>query len=103
MVFLVTHHAGERPTLPELYRLKVPQQVSPVYSAFGVLLLNDVMGRRLDAIENECSGKPDRITRKILQEWLEGKGLPLTWKSLVQTLKGAGFSTLADKIAARKL
>ena len=95
--------SGERPTLPELLHLKVPQQVSANYSTFGILLLNDQTGSRVDAIEDECRGKPERITRKILQEWMEGKGLPLTWESLVQTLRDTGLSTLADQIKASKL
>ena len=60
-------------------------------------LLNGEMGRQLDATEDECCGKPERIPRKILQEWLEGKGLPLMWESLIQTLRNTGLLTLADK------
>ena len=56
----------------------------------------------MDAIEDECRGEPERITRKILQEWMEGKGLPLTWESLVQTLRDTGLSTLADNVADGK-
>ena len=95
--------SGERPTLPELVRLRVPQQVSANCSMFGICLLNDETGSRIDAIEDAYSGKPERITRKILQEWIGGKGLPLTWESLVQTLRNTGLSTLADEIAAEKL
>ena len=95
--------SGECPTLPELLRLKVPQQVGANYSTFGILLLNDETGSRVDAIEDEYRGKPEKITRKILQEWLEGKGLPRTWESLVQTLRETELSDLADQIAAKKL
>ena len=89
--------------MPELVRLGVLQQVGANYSSFGILLLNDKTGSRVDAIEDECRGKPERITRKILQEWMEGKGLPLTWESLIKTLRDTGLSTLADEIAAKKL
>ena len=101
-LFLMTS-SGEHPTLPELLRLGVPQEVGANYSTFGIFLLNDVTGSRVDSIEDAYSGRPERITRKILQEWMEGKGLPLTWKLLVQTLRDTGLSTLADKIAAKKL
>ena len=35
---------------------------------------------------------------RVLQEWLEGKGLPVTWESLVQSLRDTGLSVLADQI-----
>ena len=40
---------------------------------------------------------------RILQEWLEGKGLPVTWESLVQVLRDTGLSVLADLIQASKV
>ena len=40
---------------------------------------------------------------RILQEWLQGKGLPVTWASLVQTLRDTGLSVLADQIQASKI
>ena len=52
----------------------------------------------MDSIEEYCRGNPEKITRKILQEWVEGKGLPVTWESLVQTLRETGLSVLADQI-----
>ena len=88
--------------MPELVRLKVLQQVSDDYFTFGILLLNDETGSRVDTIEEECRRNPKRITRKILQEWLEGKGLPLTWESLIKTLRDTGLSTLADNIIVAK-
>ena len=90
--------SGERPSLPELLRLKVPQQVGANYSTFGIFLLNDRTGSRVDSIEEYYLRNPDKITRKILQEWLEGKGLPVTWESLVETLQNIDLSVLADQI-----
>ena len=95
--------SGGRPTLPELLCLKVPQQVGANYSTFGIILLNDETGSRVDSIEEYCRGNPEKITRKILQEWLEGKGLPVTWESLVQTLSVIDLSVLADQIQASKI
>ena len=89
--------------MPELLRLRVPQQVGANYSTFGIFLLNDMTGSRVDIIDTECRGKPERIVLKILQEWLEGKGLPVTWESLIQTLRDTDLSVLADQIQATKL
>ena len=93
----------ERPSLPELLRLKVPQQVGANYSTFGIYLLNDETGSRVDSIEEYCRGNPEKITRKILQEWLEGKGLPVTWQSLIQTLRDVELTVFADHIQGLKL
>ena len=95
--------SGERPSLPELLRLKVPQQVGANYSTFGIILLNDRTGSQVESIEEYCLRNPEKITRKILQEWLEGKGVPVTWESLVQTLRDTNLSTLADEIQASKI
>ena len=100
---VIVPSSGEHPTLPELLRLGVPQEVGANYSMFGIFLLNDKTGSQVDSIEDAYSGKPERITRKILQEWIGGKGLPLTWETLVQTLRDTGLSTLADKIVAKRL
>ena len=94
---------GELPTLPGLVRLKVPQQVGANYSMFGICLLNDITGSRVGVIENDCQRMSEKIILRILQEWLEGKGLPLTWESLIKTLRDTGFSNLADEIEAKKL
>ena len=95
--------SGQPPSLPELVRLKVPQQVSTNYSTFGIILLDDQMGTQVDSIEEYCLRNPEKIARKILQEWLKGKGLPVTWASLVQTLRDTGLSVLADQIQASKM
>ena len=85
--------------MPRLLRLKVHQQVGANYSTFGIFLLNDETGSRVNSIEEECRPNTERIVRKILQEWLEGKGLPVTWESLIQTLRDIDLSTLAEQIS----
>ena len=95
--------SGEQPSLPELLRLKVPQQVGANYSTFGIFLLNDRTGSRVQSLKQACLGNPEDVMLRILQEWLEGKGLPVTWESLVQTLRDTNLSTLADEIQASKI
>ena len=95
--------ACSTPSLPELLRLKVPQQVGANYSTFGIFLLNDQTGSRVNAIDDEFRGKSDKIILRILQEWLEGKGLPVMWESLVQTLRDIDLSVLADQIQTSKM
>ena len=95
--------SGERPSLPELLRLKVDQRVGANYPAFGIFLLNDETGVHINAIEDECRGKADRIVLRILQQWLEGKGLPVSWEVLVKTLRDTKLTVLADEIQGSKI
>ena len=95
--------SGEQPSLPELLSLKVPQEVGANYSTFGIFLLNDRTGSRIRSFKKECQGDAEDVMLRILEEWLEGKGLPVTWESLVQTLRNIDLSVLADQIQASKI
>ena len=91
--------SGEPPSLPELIRFRVPQQVGPHYKIFGTLLLNDKTGSEVDSMKKACLGIPVDIVVSILQEWLTtGKGRPLTWEALIETLKDCDLDTVADQI-----
>ena len=90
----------ELPSLPKLLHLEIPEKVGTNYYEFGVFLLDDETGDQVDIIESDCNGKAEKITRKILQEWLKGKGLPVTWPILIKTLRDLKLSTLADQIEA---
>ena len=89
------------PTLPELLCLKIPQRVGPDYYTFGILLLNDTVGSRVESLEMGCLGKPEKIVQRILREWLLGRGLELTWETLVKTLGNSDLSALADEVQQR--
>ena len=67
----------EKPSLPKLLDLEVVEKIGTEYKKFGTFLLKDDIGVLVDAIERDF-GKTHRITRKILQEWLAGKGGPVT-------------------------
>ena len=43
----------------------------------------------MDTFKEQYHGDTESVVRRILQEWLEGKGLPVTWGSLIKALKGA--------------
>ena len=86
------------PTLPALLRCKMPQLVGAHYKIFGTLLLDDKMGSYVDSIELTCQGKPELIMTKILQEWVRGRGVVLSWDTLIKTLRDCELNTIADKI-----
>ena len=96
-------HAGEQPSMLDIIRLRIPQKVGANYFPFGIILLNDRTGSLVNAIEHDCNRQSGPIVQKILQEWLEGKGVPVTWDSLVKTLRDIDLSSLADQIQASKI
>ena len=88
----------EKPSLPKLLDLEIPERVGADYRKFGIFLLNDTTGSKVDSIEIECLGKPDQITLKILQCWVVGKGEPPTWHTLTRTLSRCKLTVLAEQI-----
>ena len=93
----------ERPTLPELLLLKIPQKVGPNYKMFGTFLLNDTMGNRVANIELSSLGKPEGIVWEILRQWVGGSGAPPTWDTLVKTLTDCELNVLAREVQILKL
>ena len=92
----------EKPSLPKLLDLEVVEKIGTEYKKFGTFLLKDDIGVLVDAIERDF-GKTHRITGKILQEWLAGKGEPVTWACLVKTLHRCKLNALADEIQQQHL
>ena len=70
---------------------------------FGVLLLDDKTGSQVDAIVEECHWKTQKIIIRILKEWLKGRGKPVTWQALIDTLRDCKHTDLADNIRYSKV
>ena len=103
MFTLFIHLPGDRPTMPELIRLKVSQEISTNWYDVGVLLLEDETGAIIKSIDETCRGNPKRINDEVLQQWIEGKGkMPVTWRTLVDVLRDAELTNLAADIEAIK-
>ena len=90
----------DKPSLPKLLRFKVPQKVGAQYPDFGCFLLNDEDGSLIEAMEVDLK-KCETIVRKTLTEWLKGRGKPVTWKALVETLRECELNTFADHISEK--
>ena len=88
----------EKPSLPKLLTYKVPHKVGGHYAHFGCLLLNDDDGSFIESLEVACQGKCERIVHKTLTEWLRGRGKPVTWKVLIDTLRDCELTAFADLI-----
>ena len=70
---------------------------------FGILLLKDATGARVDAIALQCLNNARKINLEILKEWIDGQGAkPVEWPTLIEVLKDIGLIVLAGDIAAVK-
>ena len=87
-----------KPSLPKLLDFNIPEKVGSNYYNFGIFLLNDEDGCLLDVIENDCLQKCERIIRKILSKWIQGRGKPVTWSALIDVLRRCNLNELADHI-----
>ena len=87
-----------KPSLPKLLDFNIPEKVGSNYYNFGIFLLNDEDGCLLDVIENDCLQKCERIIRKILCTWIQGRGKPVTWSALIDVLRRCNLNELADHI-----
>ena len=65
---------------------------------FGVLLLNDETGAQVSSIVTKHHGNAAGINLEILKQWIEGKGKPLSWDTLISVLNSIGLCTLASEI-----
>ena len=103
-----TETGNSTPTLPQLLHLPgqgidLTVEVGKKYFLFGVHLLDDKTGQRIRNIETQERGSPEDINREILMEWLQGKGKPVTWKTLVEVLQLIKLNELAEAVNSLKL
>ncbi len=69
---------------------------------FGIFLLEDENGSRVEALVHQHREDSQAINMAILQEWLQGKGRqPVTWQTLVDVLGDCDLNTLAEDISVR--
>ena len=94
-------YTDQAPSLPELLQLKIPEHIGADYKTFGVILLNDKNGSKVNIIKKACHYDPKDIVITILEEWLTGKGKLCTWKILIETLKDCELNVLAEQMQAK--
>ena len=83
--------------------INVAEKISTKYHDFGILLLDDSDGTRVQNMELKHRQDAERINKEILQEWAAGRGKkPVSWETLTEVLHDIGLSTLADEIEAVK-
>ena len=107
----VFFYTDEKPNLDELYTFEYCHGVKKTvvmtiegigtdYFQFGVCLLDDNNGNRVDRIEkSRLNWNSDRIVSDIMKEWLKGRGRrPRTWSTLLECLRKTRLHTLADNL-----
>ena len=52
----------------------------------------------MEVIKERCRGDPEKIVLAVLRDWVQGKGVELSWKSLIATLRDCKISLLATQI-----
>lgn len=83
--------------------INIPQEISNKSHQFGILLLNDTNGTKVQNIEHDYR-ETERINTEIIQEWASGRGIkPVTWETLTGVLREIKLHTLANEIDAVKL
>ena len=101
---------AESPTLPQLSRFSIRnknvniiEEIGMKYYDFGINLLQDDTGAKMDAVEDECQRNADRINRKVLSRWLRGEGKqPVSWATLATELHECGLTELAKGIRSER-
>ena len=49
-------------------------------------------------IKERCRGDPKKIIVDVLTDWLQGKGVVVSWENLVRILRDCNISLLAKQI-----
>ena len=88
----------DHPTMPQLIDIDLPSRVGEKFNVFGTLLLQDDYCNKMENITEGCRGKPERITIAVLSEWLQGKGVEVSWESLIATLRKSKLELMADQV-----
>ena len=106
-MYILSTGSDHKPTLPLLLRfpgksveINIVEGIGTTYRTFGIFLLNDESGVKVDSIAKEESEVVD-LSLKILSKWLQGEGIqPPTWSTLIQVLRQSKLAVLADEIAS---
>ena len=75
-------------------KINILQNVGGRHEEFGLRLLKDDDGH----IIAEITGDIASIKRQIITQWVNGKGMPLTWESLAEVADSMGLRILAQDI-----
>lgn len=83
--------------------MNVIQAISTYYYEFGVHLLEDDTGTKMNALICSCCGDVSMINQQVFSKWLVGEGKkPVSWATLAVVLDCCGLKKLAEDIRREK-
>ena len=105
-IHILSTECGGKPTLPQLLNfpgksggINIPERIGTNYKIFGILLLNDEDGAKIDCIAKE-EGELTHINLKILSKWLQGECMQAPmWSTIIEVLKKSNLGPLAEEIS----
>lgn len=97
---------NSKPSLTDLLDLRLPNgtllrivdEIGTKYEQFGILLLKDEFGKRVEIIKHD-EQRVENIIIEILRKWLNGTGLKPAWGTILKVLEMMDMTDLADNIA----
>ncbi|CAI8056257.1 hypothetical protein GBAR_LOCUS30656 [Geodia barretti] len=90
--------SAEKPDLLQLLEINLRSRVAPKIDDFGTFLLQDSLGNKMEIIRRNHQGRVEKMTMEVLREWLAGKGVEVSWESLIATLRKSKLKLMADQI-----
>ena len=52
----------------------------------------------MEIIRDNHQGRVEEMTMEVLRKWLAGKGVEVSWESLIATLRKSKLKLMADQI-----
>ena len=78
--------------------MNIPERIGANYKSFGIFLLKDDDGGKVESITKQEDTVHD-MRLAILSKWLQGEGMqPPTWSTLIEVLKDSNLGVLAKEI-----
>ena len=107
MYYTIIRTAGDLPTVLDLQKIEGADGLNVFdtigaedYKMFGLFLLNDKNGKKVDLIEKKHRADgASAIVRGIFDDWL-GKGTGQTYQHVIDCLTQAGIGAFAAQIKA---
>ena len=105
---IFTTGMDECPTLPQLScfgskEIDIIEEIGAKYYKFGINLLQDDSGAKMEAIVDECRENAVKINRRVLSRWIRGEGKkPVSWATLATVLDRCQLKELAKTIRTER-
>jgi hypothetical protein len=83
---------------PKQKKVKIIESIAADWKKIGAQLDFDAAGYRLKIIAESERDKPEQCCQSMFQYWLEGHGVPTTWRKLIRILQDCEFNVLAADV-----